>query len=221
MLKNYRRKLDDIENNLLRMVDIILTANSGMLNATKEKDYDFFGSCEKQLKVIEDLAFKVDNTIVTTLALFSPEAKDLRELVAILKITNELSRARSNVKNYALDMKKYFAEGLFDERTINNIILLQESSIKSFRAVVEMIKSDDENESEKLYNSILVEEDKADELYLMIEQEVLATVCDNSKISVDKMNSLKAIRKLEKVTDRAVGVADLIMFAQTGGEITH
>ncbi|MGM0533911.1 MAG: hypothetical protein ACQERK_05410 [Campylobacterota bacterium] len=221
MLANYRSKLDEIENSLIKMVNLIIEANKGMLEDTKNRDFSDFDLHQDKLKLIEELAYKVDNTVVSTLALFSPEAKDLRELVAILKITNELSRAKSNIKNYSAEMKEYFQKELFEQSIVEKIILLQESSINSYDLVSTMIVSNDEAVSQKLYDAILVEEDKADELYGIIEQSVISSICDNSQVSVDKIRSLKSIRKLEKASDRTVGIADLIMFAQRGGELTH
>lgn len=220
MLINYRKKLDDIENNLIQMIEFIAQANKCMLKATKEKNFNL-DECQNKLKLIDEMANEVDNNVVSTLALFSPEAKDLRELVAILKITNELTRAKSNVKNYGMDLQKAFQSKMFEDSIIEKILILQECSIKSFEYVSMMVSSTDVGLSQKLYNSILAEEDKADEIFAIIDQNVINSLNEDPTDTIQKMQGLKSVRKLEKVTDRAVGIADLIMFAQSGGELAH
>lgn len=220
MLKNYRQKLDDIENNLLQMIADLIKADKCMLEQTKKREYAF-DECQKHLKNIDTLAFDVDNDIVSTLALFSPEARDLRELVSILKITNELARAKSSIKNFGLEIQPIYEKGLFSEAVIDKIVILQESSIKSLEYVEMMLETKDESLYQKFYNAILAEEDKADELYSMIDKNVIDDLPNDKEKTVTIIEALKTIRKLEKITDRAVGVGDLIMFAQEGGEITH
>ena len=221
MLQNYRKKIELIETGLLQIIEDILSANKMMYEAENSSDYAKIDSAIEKLSNINQIAHEVDNTVVSTLALFSPEAKDLRELVAILKITNELTRAKSSVKNFGLDIKDAYEEFIFDKSLVDKILLLQECSIQSTEYLGMMIKSTDENITQKLYDSILAQEDKADEIYAIIDKSVIDQICDDSKISVAKVRSLKAIRRLEKITDRCVGVAQLIMYAQTGGEITQ
>ncbi|MGM0623763.1 MAG: PhoU domain-containing protein, partial [Campylobacterota bacterium] len=132
-----------------------------------------------------------------------------------------ISRAKSNARNYGREMQEVYQKNIYSEATLDKITVLQECSIKSFEYIAMMITSEEDELSQKLYNAILAEEDKADELYGMIDQSVIESISDTTQNSIAKIDSLKAIRKLEKITDRAVGIADLIMFAQSGGEITH
>jgi len=218
MLKNYRKKLDDIESNLVSMVENIIKSNKCMLEAIKSKNYEM-DDCQNRLKSIDETVQKVDNSVLSTLALFSPEAKDLRELVAILKIINEISRAKSNIQKYGLEVQQALIKGILEESLIDKVMTLQECSIKSFEYVSMMISSNDDELSQKLYNAVIAEEDKADEIFSIIDQAMVGGSEQTEHFSLEKINSLKSIRKLEKVTDRAVGIAELIMFAQTGGEL--
>lgn len=67
-------------------------------------DASRFGSARMMLKNAESQANAIDNEIVVTLALFGPEAKDLRKMVAYLKITNEVVKIAENVRSFSKRM---------------------------------------------------------------------------------------------------------------------
>jgi phosphate transport system protein len=72
---------------------------------------------------------EIDNIIVTTLALYSPEAKDLRQLVSYLKITNELVRTGSNAKDFAKMFKKSYSDDLNTNMILEYAIPLLRSAL--------------------------------------------------------------------------------------------
>ena len=92
MLKPYEAKLLLIKEEILKIGADVIDSLELSLNALTQKNIGDLKNVEITEKKLQIKSNEIDNMIVTTLALYSPEAKDLRQLVSYLKITNELVR---------------------------------------------------------------------------------------------------------------------------------
>lgn len=222
MLTKYEEKLQDIKNELHNMGSAVLEAAKIAHSAIQDENPDAFNEARDLLKNINDISADIDNKIVTTLALFSPEATDLREMVSYLKITNEFIRAAANVRSLSKNIKqKIGSDSDIDTQKIKEFAApLQKCAIVALENAVAMIKCDcEDDELEKHYKTVMVEESKTDDLYVILEKNIMTVVCNNYELSRDYLDTLSALRKLEKVADRALSVASLLMFAEIGGKI--
>ena len=91
----------------------------------------------------------------------------------------------------------------------------------ALKHAIEMIDccEDDTTKIDELYNKALVEESKTDDLYAMVEKNILKLITKNAELSRDYFDILSSLRRIEKVADRAVSIASLMQFAHLGGEI--
>ena len=101
MLKPYETKLKSIKEEIQKIGLVVVESLEICQQALVEKKIENLKDVEITEKKLLVKSNEIDNIIVTTLALYSPEAKDLRQLVSFLKITNELVRTGSNTKDFA------------------------------------------------------------------------------------------------------------------------
>ncbi len=66
---------------------------------------------------------------------------------------------------------------------------------------------------------MLVEESMNDDLFAVLEKEILNKIIDEKELSIDYVKILGSLRKLERSCDRSVNIANLMMYAEQGGEI--
>ncbi len=217
MLKNYDEDLKEIKNGIKVIGEKILLSNKTLLEAAKKCDVERFTEAKSYLKDLSLSLNGIDNEIIKVLALYSPEAKDLREVVAYFKITNELLRASSNtrslIKAFVRDCES------IDMELINSYVIpLQTSTIKALELVVSMIDLNDTDELIDIMHEIVVEEDKTDELYAMLEKKIFTGLKDSGNFEKTH-NILKAFRRSEKIADRAISIANLLLYIFKGGEL--
>ncbi|MFA7082928.1 MAG: PhoU domain-containing protein [Arcobacteraceae bacterium] len=219
MLPVYKEKLQSIENEVLTIGFQIIRANELALKAIETKEYSLFNDAKNELLNLEQTSNKIDNMIVRTLALYAPEAKDLRVLVAYLKITNEIVRASSNTKTFIKNFSKTVTCEIDLDKINEYGIPLHKSAILAIKTALKIIQIENENEIEDYYHNVIVEESKTDDLYSMIEKNILKMITKNKELSKDYFEVLSSLRRLEKLADRAVSIANLLLFAHLGGEI--
>ncbi len=221
MLKTYETKLKNIEEEVLKVATDVIESLEECLKALKEENINDLKNIEISEKKLQVKSNEIDNLIVSTLALYSPEARDLRQLVSFLKITNELVRTGSNAKDFAKKFKKSYSDDLNTKMILEYAIPLLKSALLSLQTAISIVDEIDANHIEEKYHRVIVEESKTDDLYLMIEKNILKLISTNLDLSKEYFDMLSALRRLEKIADRAVSIAKLLQFAQVGGDIVQ
>ncbi len=219
MLPKNKEKLQSINQTLVNLSDDVINIHKEILDAFKKKDVNALTSLKKIMKEIPDRANDIDNEVVKALALFEPEAKDLRTIVAVLKITNELNRILVDGKKYVRGMKNQIGNSEFDFNHLDNyIIQLHLAAINSISYATEALSKDGE-EFDELYRKVMIEESKSDDLLSLIEKEILTKLSKGTEFLIEYINILSSVRRLERAADHAVNMAKLMYFSKKGGKI--
>jgi len=215
MVTKFEENMKGIKKQVTDIGSGLLNANILLLEALKDCDSQKFAEARSNIKNIGSKADAIDNAIIKVLALYTPEAKDLRQVVAYLKITNELSRACSNTRSFIRGFTDVCEDVAVE--TINEYAVpMQTSTVKAIKLSISMINCDDTDEIQEIYNDALIEESKTDDLYEMVERNLTIQAKDSNNFEkFHKM--LKALRKSGKIASRAISIANLLVYAKVGG----
>ncbi len=215
MLQNFTDNLELIKTKVTGIGEGLLSANELILDALQDCDTKKFNDAKGFIKNIGSKTDEIDNEIIKVLALYTPEARDLRRVVAYLKITNELSRACANTRSFIKGFTDVCSD--VDTKTIKEYALpMQASTVKAIKTTVNMVNLDDTDEIQECYNDVLIEESKTDDLYEMVEAN-LHDLAKEANEFEKFYRMLRALRKSGKIADRASSVANLLVYIQVGG----
>jgi len=217
MSVNFEENLVDIKAKVTTIGKGLLESNKFLLEALKDCDEKKFNEARSHIKNVSSKTDDIDNCIVKVLALYTPEATDLRHVIAYLKITNDLSRASSSTRSFIRGFTDVCAD--VDVETINEYAVpMQASTVRAIELALSMLECDDPDEVQELYNEVLIEENKTDDLYEMVERN-LSLQADGSS-SFEKFHKmLRALRKSGKVASRTISIANLLVYAKVGGAL--
>ena len=216
MLETHKEELKSVKDDIRELLDNLLKANKTIYKGISTCNQEDFKDARVNLKNTTDRTVSIDNNIIKLLALYTPEATDLREVVAYLKITNEILRAATNTRNLIKGLISV-CEGV-DMIVMKDFALpLQSSTLKSIKLTKEMLDIDDVDELRDSFNEIIVEENKTDDLYELFERSVLDNPIKNVEEFEKLHKILKAFRKSEKIADRSVSIANLLLYIKVGG----
>lgn len=162
-------------------------------------------STEKRINALE---LKIDRDCENIVALFNPVAVDLRTVLAILKINNNLERSGDIAEGIA----KYiiFATQQFDQELIEStkILRMYELTIGMLEDVLKAFETEDT----RLARSIF----KCDELVDAINISATGIVADFIRMYPAKAEEgiylISMIRKLERIGDHCKNMAEEIIF---------
>ncbi len=221
MLDRYEEQLQELYKLLETLGNSIIDAANEAENGVNTLTCKNFDNAKEALKNTENCANDIDQNILKTFALFEPEAVELRELVAYLKITSELVRLSDNIKGFSKRMKNHIKSEV-DFTTLQEYsIHLAKSAFSSIDFAIDSLHVKDKEETTNLYRKVCVEESKTDDLYSILEKNIMADLCKDIENSAQSIEILSTMRKLERMADRAVNINKLMLFARRGGEIKH
>ena len=215
MLTKFEENLQNIKEKVTNIGDGLVRANELLLEAIQTCDTQKFEDAKNHIKNISTKTDDIDNNIIKVLALYTPEASDLRKVVAYLKITNELSRASANTRSFIRGFTDVCKD--VDVATINEYAVpMQKATVNAIKVSIAMLDIDDEDEIREVYNEVLIEENKTDDLYEMVERNLLIQA-DGANNFEKYHKMLRALRKSSKIAARAISIANLLVYAKVGG----
>lgn len=217
MVANLNDDVKIIKNKIIEIIDGLVIANNLVLGALNDCNKDNFTTAKGNIQNITKKTNDIDNEIVRVLALYNPEAKDLREVVSYFKITNELLRASSSTRSFIKGFTEVCSD--MDVKLINEYAIpMQKSTTNAITLLKDMMAMDYIDELQDTYNEILIEENKTDDLYEMVEKSILIQASQSDNFEKFH-NMLKALRKSEKIADRATSIANLLLYVKVGGSL--
>ncbi len=219
MLDKNKQRLEEVRERTSQVLTGLLSSQRLALMALEACDSKSFRKVAVPIKQITQKVEDIDNLILTIFALYTPEAKDLREMVAFLKITSSLQRIATNEKNYIKNME--ICNPDTDEelkRVIKESLSINRCTIKALEYTIEMIREvEDKDKIQELSSKIAVEYSKTDDIYSMIEKDVLQLMHQTHGLKEEYINILKYIRKNLKIVDRLEDIVSRLIFARIGG----
>ncbi len=221
MLPGYQDARHEVRANVLSIVKELARANKEALEALVATDAAQLEAVRQPLKDIINQTEKIDNNIVLIFAKYTPEARDLREMVSYLKITSALNRIRANINNYLKNMQSILTEeneGMV--QLVQDSLRINRCTLNAFDQIIEMFQTFDDNDKIKaLAVKIDVEYSKTDDIYTLLEKEVIQKMGAADGLAEEYFNLLKYIRKNLKIIDRLDSIAQRVIFARMGGKL--
>lgn len=221
MISKYEVKLEDIKGKIGALLHDIIKAHNLSYQAFEDGDSAKYMQAVDTINNLSTKGSIIDNEIVKTFALFGPEANELRTLVAFLKMTNEIVRIGEGVSKYARRMKEHLASECNIEPLRKTIAKLHKSSVDALEKIQECFENMKECEAEEYFRRVMVEESISDDLFSILEKEIMNHIMDERELSIEYVKVLGTLRKLERVCDRSVNIASLLVYAKNGGDMNN
>ncbi len=209
MLTKYEDKLNSINKMMVIIGSKIVNANEVILDGLQKGDYSHFKEAKETLAGIKDEVRNIDQEIIVTLALFGPEAKDLKNVISYLKMTNEYVRAASNTKSFLKNFPIKTDGELHLGGIMQNIILLQKANVAALKYAISILSIEDKDVIQDLCIKANMEESKTDDIYSLVEKDLFVEMLNAKELSQEYFQALSLIRKIEKTADRAACMANL------------
>ncbi len=211
-----RENLQELKRQVINQSNIIekMIKNSidGLINRDKSI-LDFI--VKNQEPEVNSNEMKIDELCINSIALFHPEAVDLRIIMMIQKINNDLERMGDLAVNiceeaYYLikkpEMKSYVDLPKMAEKTIN----MTKNSILSFI-------DKDTNRA----NNVLDSDDIVDNLQAKIINDIEQIMIKQPEVIKRSLKILNIASHLERIADLSTNIAEDVIFMVKGKVVKH
>lgn len=221
MLPGYQDARHRVRDAILESVRDLSIANKLALQALESSDVNGLEQAMQPIKDVGDKTEGIDNDIVLIFAKYTPEARDLRELVSYLKMTSAINRIRANINSYIKNMITLISENNTEmNKVIKESLSINRCTLNAFDFTLDMLQTFEDNAKIKdLATRIEVEYSKTDDIYSLIEKDIIQKMGSSHTVAEEYFNLLKYIRKNLKIIDRLESISSRIIFARMGGKL--
>ncbi|MEM7008698.1 MAG: phosphate signaling complex protein PhoU [Thermodesulfobacteriota bacterium] len=164
---------------------------------------------------IDEIEVEIDNQCIKILALYHPEAEDLRTVTMIMKINNDLERIGDHAVNIA-EKAIYLA----DKPPVKPLIDIPKMAEKAIEMLQESLDSF-VNKDAELAVAVCKKDDEVDALEPQIVRELITYMITDPQ-TIDRALTLIFIaRGLERVADLATNIAEDTYYIASGKILKH
>jgi phosphate transport system protein len=164
---------------------------------------------------VDNVEVEMEEECLKLLALYQPVANDLRLIVAVLKINNDLERIGDHAKNMA-EIVLHMAEGETLKIPDNMIAIFEKTKLMLRKALLAFVELD-----RKLAEAVLAMDDEVDSLCkseLPLQVELIKS---EPQLAGQRLRLLSVCRQLERIGDHASNIAEDIVYLLSGEIIRH
>lgn len=195
------------------VINQLTAAQQSIIEFDKEKVCEVLSN----EKLVDAFELKLNMDCENILALFNPLANDLRFVLAVLKINYNLERIGDYAKSICKLIKN--AEKPYNRKSVD------ETKIDSmFKVCLEMMNAAleaFEKEKNDKVMSIFQMDEKLDQVNKNANKIIASLIKNDPKDTLNSLDLLSVIRKLERVGDQTKNISEEIVFYIEAKQIRH
>lgn len=214
--EQFNKELEDIRNRVLTMGGLVEQQIDLAIKAFTTGDEETAELVIKQDDQIDALEMLLDRECMQILALRQPAAFDLRLLISVIKIINELERAGDKAERIAkntLQITKTagVSDHYYELQHIADMVkeMLHDSLDAFARMNIENI------------TDIIAQDESVNREYASIIRQLITQMMEDPRNITRSLDILGVARALERIGDHACDICEYIIYMVKGEDVRH
>jgi phosphate transport system protein len=210
MRTTFRKKLKEIQDEVLVMGSMVGKAIASSVKALKERDLDLAQQVISDDIKVNQKRFEIEERCVGLIATQQPMASDLRVIMAVLNIISEMERIGDHAEGIAKIVVM-----IGDEPPLKPLIdipRMTEKTIEMLHRSLDAFAKHDADTARK----IVVEDDEVDDLYNQVFRELLTFMAEDPRTITRATRLIWVAHNLERSADRVTNICERVVFMVTG-----
>ena len=214
MLKLFQ-ELEETKNLVLKMAGLVKDAVDQAIESLNKQSVELAEEVIKGDDQIDQMEVEIERRCIRMIALYQPEAVDLRLIMGIYKVVSDLERIGDEAENIA-------------ERSI---LLAQEPPLKPYVNLTLMaanVKSMIEDavlsffqRDISLAKKVIESDDMVDELYHQVQRELITYMLEDPRNIKRSLHLSFIARHFERMADHAENIAEMTIYWSEGEMVKH
>ncbi len=209
------QEMEETKQLVLKMATLVRNAVEKVIESLNKQDVETAEQIIKGDDQIDQLEVEIERRCIRMIALYQPEASDLRLIMGIYKIVSDLERIGDEAENIAErsillakepPLKPYVNLTLMAEHVKT---MIEDAVISFFQRDVELAKR------------VIQRDDFVDELYHQLERELMTYVLEDPRNISRVINLSFVARHFERMADHAENIAEMAIYWTEGEVVKH
>lgn len=217
-MKHTEAELKKLKNHHIEMWNLVETQVRGAFEALATADADKAREIMARERVVNAQELVVDHHCENFIALFAPVAIDLRFVLSLLKITNNLERIGDFARSVA-HFVLYQQQGPLDTDLAQKLRLeeMMRISVEMLATAREALVSESSAEACK----VLTQDQTIDEINGKAVEVLAQYITAHPDRTIEALHLHAIIRRIERIGDRASNIAEDVVFFVDAKELRH
>ncbi len=211
-----KEKLNELKRKLIEMAglaeDMVKKSIEGLIEKRKEILEKVIEEYEPKMNELE---IELDESCTNLIALYQPKAGNLRTIIMILKMNNDLERIGDLAVN--ISESALFLIERPQVRPLIHIQRMAEEAIGMLKASIDSFI----NRDAKLTKSVCEKDVIVDNLRDQIIKELITYMCSDPSTIECSIHLIRISRSLERIADLSTNLCENVMFMVEGKVIKH
>jgi len=209
----FKELMEQLNGCLAELTDLVIEMIEDGHKALIEDDEQLFKKISVNLNKVHRLAYSVEDSVQSSLALHQPFASDLRYILSTLKITNEIHRSAHDAVHIA-NSTTYVDVSLTKE-LIQRVADLAKRAADMFERSVDAFLQRKELDIVKWKKL----DDKVDSLHAQLINDIIAGIQKDPAWSRSGVSLVLATRYIERIADHACNIVEESIFVVTSKRV--
>ncbi len=208
-------ELRRLKDELVRMASLAEEAIGLAVKALVSRDAELARRVVASDDAINKLEIEIDELCLRTMALYQPEARDLRLLAMALKINNDLERMGDQAVNIAERTLELLKEPLL--KPLIDIPRMAEVAQRMVKSSIDAFIHQDVARAQ----AVCGQDDEVDRFDDQLFRELLTYMMQDPRAITRAVNLILVSRHLERIADHATNIAEDVIYLVEGKNIKH
>lgn len=210
MRQVFHQSLEDVQGRLVEICELVTVAIEKATRAFGENDIALAEEVIEADEVIDAKTLAIDELAIEILARQQPVARDLRIVVAALRVSASLERMGDIAEHIALFVRMRFPERAIPKGLKSTFIKMGELDVEIARDLTDLLRTEDLAIAERIRDA----GDELDKLHLKVFEKVLGETWQGEATAT--VDATLASRFHERFGDHAESVAKKVVYLATG-----
>ncbi len=211
----FEEEMIDLKKRISEMASLVEEMIGKSIKGLKDRNMIIAKDVINSDDEVNNMEVEIDNLCIKILALYHPEAEDLRVVTMIMKINNDLER----IGDHAVNIAK-MSIPLSEQPPIKPLMDIPRMADKAIEMLKESLDSFMKLDSEMAIQ-VCIKDDEVDALEPQIVRELITYVMSDSQFMDRALRLIFIARHLERVADLATNIAEDAFYIATGEVLKH
>ena len=210
-----QKELEKLKKRILSLGAMVEEHVREAINATELRDADLAEKIIKSDYDIDELEMEIEEDCLKVLALHQPVAIDLRFIIAVIKINNDLERVGDEAVNIAQRIKIIAKRKRLDI-PFNYPLMAEKAAYMLKRSLDALVNMDDH-----LAVEVCGLDDEVDDMQSQAYDVIKQAINQHPNRVSYLINLLLVSRHLERIADHATNIAEEVVYLVQGEIVRH
>ena len=215
--KQFDAEMEEIRSGVLAMGGLVETQLTRAIGALKHPDIDLITSVATDERAINQMQVSIDQQCSQIIAKRQPAAIDLRMVLTVVKVVNELERIGDEIKKIAYKAQQMQRPERLSNVRFHEITRAAELAESNLQLALDAFARLDVNAAAQVVSN----DEAIDSVFLSILRQLISYMMEDPRTITPALEIVFIAKSIERIGDHAKNVAENVVHVVKGKDVRH